>query len=166
MLHGGGSLFFEKLSRVTFSIRGALSVPMPSLHGTLVTHSLVHASLFGFFALSQHAIHTHIFPQFHRKDEELFGDQEQRELLPPGAERYIASFASGTAAGALSEVVGYYIRGLEERGLLGAARVRMNEIKKMPLPSARMVAFAAVPSGIGFLASEAARLVGEEKHRL
>ena len=101
-----------------------------ALLGTVVSHSCMHASLFGGYSAFK----------------ELLSEANSNPQ-PSSLEQQVVVVSAGAMAGALADGIAYYLQPLEVgQGWSG--------VRQLPKPAARAILLAAIPSGIGFFAME------------
>lgn len=139
-VHGLMSVAWDKTYWHTAPLLGVKRIPSlsVSLPGTVLAHSILHASLFG----SYYIIKETLLPMVQIRSTE--GRPREDDARLQVAYNLGAVTVAGGIAGSLAEFIGYYLNPLEK----GVA------LKMLPLPAMRPMLFAAIPSGIGFLAFE------------
>jgi len=138
----------------------------PSMRGTLLAHSVVHACLFGTYSAAKHA--TFQFAGVDTGYGAGTGLADEEGVFEVALWKKACAVAvSGAAAGAVSEVVQHCVQTLEDLPAGGRLGDALREVRGRTMDvlsgasrtlTLRAVATAALPSAIGFVAYELGRL--------
>jgi hypothetical protein len=159
-VHSAFSPFFNKIAVLPKDIWSITTPEKMSLRGAVFGHTIVHALLFGTYASSKE-----IFLGDNVKAADEIVRRESKEKDNTSINTLLGITAAGFFAGAVAEVVGYYVKPLEvvnsatmtsKKGIKTSQpfMTRIKACVRQAPPNVKPILFAALSSGIGFVALE------------
>lgn len=132
--------------RVQAHIPQIAKLTRPNLTGTLVSHALLHASLFSSYHVTLSTFRGYLPPLPPQSSTAIDASHSSVVLALDMASVAMA----GAVAGVVAEVTGWYLQPLEASGI----RAGLWAAARLSRPALRGMVLSAVPSSIGFLAFE------------